>query len=202
MLRCFLVTAIILSSLASPTPTRAQTDPSETVEFAQERADLRNLRESLVEAIIAGDVEKQVTYAHPDIMTTWQNNDTANGHDGLRSFMEENLSKQKIFQGYTERPTSDVVSLYRDGTVAVAQGRSVPHYKFLGKEFDLENRWSATLLQDDGAWKIVSYHVSGNIADNPLLSAAKSSLIWVAFIGFAIGLIVGVVGMKMTKKIA
>ena len=57
----------------------------------------------------------------------------------------------------------------------IAVGKSVPHSKYLGMEFDLENRWTATLVKDDGQWKIAAYHVSSNIADNPILTLAKKS---------------------------
>jgi ketosteroid isomerase-like protein len=201
-LSLMLVPVLVVASARNLPAQQEATTATEAADFAAEREQLRALREAVVEAIIAGDIEAQLKYAHPEIVTTWQNNDTANGHDGLKHFMEDNLSKQKIFQGYTERPSSDVVSIYHDGTLAVAQGKSIPHYKFLGKEFDLENRWTATLLKEGEDWKIVGYHVSGNIADNPLLSAAKSSLIWVGLIAFAVGLVVGLVGGKLTKKSA
>jgi ketosteroid isomerase-like protein len=196
-----IIVPVLLVALISNLPAQQEaTTAAETADFATEREQLRALREELVEAILAGDIETQIKYAHPEIVTTWQNNQTANGHDGLKQFMEDNLSKQQIFQGYAQRPSSDVVSLYHNGTLAVAQGKSVPHYKFLGKEFDLENRWTATLLKEGDDWTIVGYHVSGNIADNPLLSAAKASLIWVGLIAFAVGLVVGLVGGKLTKK--
>ncbi len=62
---------------------------------------------------------------------------------------EINSGNEKVFQGYTERPTSDEVAILPGGDTAIAFGKSVPHYKWLGLEFDLENRWTATLLKAD-----------------------------------------------------
>lgn len=182
---------------AQETPPNTETESSEEAD----REQLRLLREALTEAVIAGDVEKQIEYVHADVVTVWQNNQIARGHDGLREFMGEISSgDENIFQGYTERPTSDEVRILPGGNTAIAYGKSVPHYKWLGIEFDLENRWTATLLKSDDQWKIAAYHVSGNIVDNPVLTAAKNSVYWVAGIALVIGLAVGVVGTKLAQN--
>ncbi len=79
--------------------------------------------------------------------------------------MEEmNGGSDRVFQGYVERPVSDDLAIFHDGDTAVAFGKSVPHYKYMGKEFNLENRWTATLVKSDGQWKLAAYHVSGEYA--------------------------------------
>ena len=110
---------------------------------------------------------------------------------------ENNAGNQKVFQGYTVKPTSDDIAILHGGDTAIAFGKSVPHYKLVGLEFDLENRWTATLVKDDGKWKIAAYHVSGNILDNPVLTAAKKSVYWAAGISLVIGLLVGAIGAKL-----
>ena len=115
--------------------------------------------------------------------------------------MEEmSAEKEDVFQGYTERPSSDAVRIMRGVDVAIAHGTSVPRYKLLGLDFDLENRWTATLLKQDGQWKIAAYHVSGDITDNPLLNAARNSLYWSAGVALLIGLVLGVVATKLLGK--
>lgn len=182
---------------AQETPAGAESESTEQADHEE----LRALREALTEAVIQGDVEKQVEYVHADVVTTWQNNQVARGADGLREFMKEtNSGSQKVFQGYTVPPTSDDIAILHAGDTAIAFGKSVPHYKLVGLEFDLENRWTATLVKDDGKWKIAAYHVSGNILDNPVLTAAKQSVYWVAGISLVIGLLIGAVGAKLMRK--
>lgn len=191
--------------MMSPKQALAQESLAEaTQSVSSEQTDLeqlRQLRETLTEAVIAGDVEKQVEFAVPDVVTIWQDNRVARGHDGLRELMS-NIKPQgeSIFQGYTERPSSDMVTVLPGGNTAIAYGQSIPHYKFLGQEFDLENRWSATLLKTDGQWKIATYHVSGNLADNPLLTAAKKSAYWIGGIALVVGIVVGATGSRMLGK--
>ena len=180
-----------------PSAAAPESETSEQADLQQ----LRQLRETLTEAVIAGDVEKQVEFATPDVVTIWQDNRVARGHDGLRELMSNIKPEgESIFQGYTERPSSDMVTILPGGNTAIAYGKSIPHYKFLGQEFDLENRWTATLVKTDGQWKIAVYHVSGNLADNPLLTAAKNSVYWVAGIALLVGIVAGATGSKLRGK--
>ncbi len=196
---------LVLLSTATVNETTAQeSPPAETDVESSRQADreqLRQLRESLTEAVIAGDVEKQIEYAVPDVVTIWQNNQVARGHDGLRDLLSEiDSGDENIFQGYTERPSSDQVTILPGGNTAIAYGKSVPHYKWLGLEFDLDNRWSATLLKTDGQWKLATYHVSGNIVDNPVLTAAKQTVYWAAGITLVVGILLGAIGAKLVGK--
>lgn len=135
---------LVILSFVTANPVMAQESaPAENQEASQQadREQLRQLRESLTEAVIAGDVEKQIEYAHPDVITIWQNNQVARGHEGLRDLLSDiGSGASNIFQGYTERPTSDDVTILPGGNTAIAYGKSIPHYKWLGQEFDLENR--------------------------------------------------------------
>lgn len=161
-------------------------------EAASIRKELQMLREGLVEALIAGDIEKQLTYAHEDIVTTWQNNRTTRGIKELKAFFEEmNRQGPKVFQGYKQQPTIDAPSIIYDGDTAVAAGVSVPSYKLLGMEFDLQNRWTATLVKQDGQWLIANYHVSANLLDNPILTAAKRFVYVIGGVGLLVGLALG-----------
>lgn len=158
--------------------------------------DLRAMREALADAVLAGDIEAQLTHAHENVVVTWQNNVVSRGHDGLREFFDEMElgGTNKVFRGYTERPTSDELTILYDGDVGIAFGSSVPHYKILGMEFDLENRWTATLVKENDRWLLASYHVSGNLLDNPVLDIAKRGVYLTGGIAATVGLLIGFFG--------
>ncbi|MFN0195484.1 MAG: YybH family protein [Planctomycetaceae bacterium] len=163
--------------------------------------ELRALREALTKAVAEGDVESQLAYAHEDIVVTWQNSQVVRGRDGLKTFMSEmNAGQDRVFQGYTVPPTSDDLTIIHQGNTGIAFGRSVPHYRYLGMEFDLENRWTATLVREDDGWKIAAYHVSANLFDNPVLDVSKRSIYWTGGIALAVGIIVGIIGSCCIKK--
>lgn len=187
---------------ATPDATPASSDNATTdaaVEADHEQ--LRLLREALTEAVVKSDVATQLQYVHDGVVTTWQNNRVTSGQEGLKSFMDEMTAGGEIvFQGYTVPPSSDDIAIMYEGPTAIAVGKSVPHYKYLGKEFDLENRWTATLVKKDGQWKLAAYHVSANMTDNPILDAAVNSIVWAVIISLLIGLVLGIVGTKLIGK--
>jgi ketosteroid isomerase-like protein len=163
--------------------------------------ELRALRQSLTEALTKQDVEGQLAHVHPNAVATWQNNRVVRGTDGLKKFLAEmNAGNEKVFQGYTVPPEADELTILYGGDTGIAFGKSVPHYKYLGMEFDLENRWTATLVKDDGKWKIAAYHVSGNIVDNPVLSIAKRSAMLLGGAGLAAGIVIGAIVTAILKK--
>jgi ketosteroid isomerase-like protein len=155
-------------------------------------SELRAMRVALTKAIESGDANAQVAYAHDNIVVTWQNHDVVRGTNDLKEFLDEmNSGGERVFQGYTEPPTADELTILHGGDTGIAFGKSVPHYKYLGMEFDLENRWTATLVRDGDQWKLAAYHVSGNILDNPLLSLAKRGAWYGGGLGLLAGLVVG-----------
>jgi len=167
--------------------------------------ELREFRERIVEAILADDIETQMQMAHPDVVTMWQDGRVARGHDGLETFLED-LGKgtDRGFLGYTQEPTPLELTAIYEGQVGFAHGTSISQYDLYGMEFELPNYWTATLLKDEGQWQLIGYHVSGNIADNPFLDAAKQGLYVAAGVPGAVGLLVGgivgwVIGRRKTQ---
>ena len=182
--------------LLHPAPLDAQIDPEPGTLIQDDDGalhdELRALRQELVDAIVEGDVEKQLQYAHPDIVVTWQHGETVTGHDGLREFLADIGARQgDVFKGYTQPPTPADLTVLHGGDVGVSYGTSVAHYEFAGQEFDLTNHWTATLVREGDGWKLAAYHVSANVLDNPLLNAAKAALYWAGGLGALVGLVVG-----------
>jgi ketosteroid isomerase-like protein len=159
------------------------------------------VRDALTKAVEDGDIEAQLAHASDDVVTTWQNNEVARGPDGLRDFLKQmDSGGERVFQGYKTKPTADDRATIYGGDTAIATGTSVPHYKYLGMEFDLENRWTATLVKEDDEWKIAAYHVSANVVNNPLLSAAKRALYWTGGVSLVVGMVLGGLLARMMNK--
>ena len=151
--------------------------------------ELRAMRKELVAAIVAGDIDTQLKYAHPDIVVTWQNHEVCRGHDGLRKFMKE--SGSSAFKGYKVEPEPDALTILHGGDTGISTGRSVGVYQVLGKEFEFENRWTATLVKENGRWLVAAYQVSLNALDNPILNGATRMITWAGGGAGALGLLVG-----------
>jgi len=159
--------------------------------------ELRTLRTQVLDAIKAGDVERTLTYVHPNVVVTWQNQEVCRGQQGLRDFY--NRMGKDAFRGYKDEPTPDELTILYGGDTGISFGRSVASYRVLGKEYEFTNRWSATLVKENGRWLLASYHVSNDTLDNPLVNIAKQSLYWVGGIGFVVGLACGVLVMRRRR---
>jgi hypothetical protein len=155
--------------------------------------ELREFRQKLITAVLADDVKTQTELTTPDVVTMWQDGRVVSGHDGLKKFLDElGKGSDRGFLGYAKEPTPLAPSMVIDDRFAFAHGTSVAQYQLYGMRFDLTNYWTAALVKDNGQWRMLGYHVSGNIADNPLLAAAKKSAYISAAAAGVVGLLVGV----------
>ena len=158
--------------------------------------ELRALRDVLVDGIVKQDMELLVKNVTKDVTVTWQNGELCRGEKQLRDFFERmQKAGSKAFKGYKVPPTADELTILHGGDTGISYGTSIGLFEVAGSEYELKNRWSATLVKEEGRWKLASYHVSMNVLDNPILNAAKGALVWVGvvalIVGAGIGLLVG-----------
>ena len=128
-------------------------------------------------------------FTTPDVVVTWQNNVVCRGQDELRKFYAS-MGKD-TFKSYKVEPTADHRTTIFGDDAGVVAGHSVGSYALMGKEYDFDNRWTATVVKVDGKWLVASYHVSLNALDNPIVNTATSSLYWALGGGLLLGLVVG-----------
>ena len=155
---------------------------------------LRETRKDIIAAIESRDVDRMLTYVHPDVVVTWQNGETTHGISELRSFYDR-LGKD-AFVSFKVPHQADRLSIIHGGDTAISAGHLVANYHLLGRDYEFTSRWTATLIQQDDKWLVAAYHVSLNALDNPILNTAKSFL-WLAGL---IGIIIGVASVSLLKK--
>jgi ketosteroid isomerase-like protein len=161
--------------------------------------ELRALRTQVLDAIKVGDVERTLTYVHPNLVVTWQNQEVCRGREGLREFY--NRMGKDAFRGYKVDPMPDELTILYGGDTGISFGSSVAAYRLLGKEYEFKNRWTATLVKENGRWLLASYHVSNNTLDNPLVNTAKRALYWAGVIGLIVGLALGLLVARRRKRL-
>jgi uncharacterized protein (TIGR02246 family) len=174
----------------TPTPPPAET-PAATDEAVHN--ELRALRDGLLDAISKGDIEKELSYFHPNAVITWHNAEVSRGRDGARAYMDRMLNgPNKVVESYKADVNVDELTILYGGDTGISFGSAIEHFKMAnGKTMDLPARWSATLVKENGQWLIANLHASDNLFDNPLLNAAKGALYWVGGVGLLLGLLVG-----------
>jgi ketosteroid isomerase-like protein len=186
----FVLLVILLLSVA---PAMAQTaTPEEEL-----HNELRALKTRLTDALNNDDIEAALRETHPNVVFTAMNNDVAHGHDGVRKYFETMMvGESRIVEDMTVSFEPDQLSAIYGGDNAIAAGSSKAHFKLAsGLEFDIDGRWTADLVRDNGQWLISAIHYSVNMFDNPLLNNAKRMAWYVgigaAFISLILGYFVG-----------
>lgn len=164
-----------------------------------DHVELRALGKTLIDGIEKGDMDLIEPLLHPNVVVTWQDGQVCKGPAAIRKFYDDMAAKsKKTFQGYKVRPTADEPTiLYSNATAGVVYGHNVGRFFLVGKEFEMPNRWTATMTKENGKWLLTSYHVSMNVLDNPLLNAVKM----IAMVGVPVAAILGVlIGWTLGKR--
>jgi len=140
-----------------------------------------------------GDIERELTFFHPNAVVTWHNAEVSRGRDGIRKYLTRMLQgPNKAVDSFNAEVNVDELTILYGGDTGVAFGSAVEHFKMAsGRNFDLPARWSATMVKEDGRWLIANLHASDNLFDNPLLDSAKRTIGWTGAIGLAVGLAIG-----------
>lgn len=155
--------------------------------------ELRALRDGLLDAMGKGDIERELTYFHPNAVITWHNAEVSRGHAGIRDYLKRMLEgPDKAVESFRADVTVDELTILYGGDTGISFGSAVEHFQMTnGRTFDLPARWSATLVKENGRWLISSLHASDNLFDNPLLNMARRMAWWAGGIALVAGLALG-----------
>jgi uncharacterized protein (TIGR02246 family) len=184
-----LIAAVMFLSLAV-LPVSSQAPPPKDEAVHNE---LRALRDGLVDAMNKGDIERQLTYLHPNIVVTALNGEVSRGRDGVRAyFLKMTTGPNRVVDTFHCEVAVDELTILYGPDTGIAFGSAVQSYKMAnGLKLDAKTRWTATLVREQGRWLVASLHASANLFDNPLLSMAKRTAYWAGGVSLVLGLIVG-----------
>jgi ketosteroid isomerase-like protein len=191
---------IALFILSISTPALSQTAPPEDPVHNE----LRALRDGLQDAIKKGDIERELSYLHPNVVVTWQNAEVSRGRDGVRKYLNKILSgPAKSVKSYRTEVTVDELTALHGANTGIAYGSSNDHFEMIGgTSVDFTGRWSATLIKEDGKWLIGSFHASSNLFDNPMLAMAQKLSYIIGILGLIGGLVIGYLFGRRRKAAA
>lgn len=164
--------------------------------------ELRALRDGLLAATNKGDIDELLTFCHRDIRFTTPDGRLHKGHAGVRKYLDEMLKGPNAYvkKFKADVTVDDLALLFGDDT-ALATGISVDQFEVAGgNKFQLTDRWSATVVKEDGKWLVVNYQSAPNVFNNPILEMAKQSLYWAGGVGLVVGLAVGAIGTRLLRR--
>ena len=187
-----------------PASLLAQTDPPAGGSQADQEAihnELRAFRDGLLDSVSKQDVNKMLSFLTRDVVVTWQNSEVIRGHEGVSEYFERvQGGTEKVFLGYLVPPTPDDLTILYDNRTGISFGNNTGRYMVAGREIQMRNRWTATLVKQGDRWLAASYHVSTDVLDNPVLDAAKSMMVWGITIAFLVGLAGALIVAKLLAK--
>jgi hypothetical protein len=102
----------------------------------------------------------------------------------------------------TVTPQADVLTQFVGENVGLCRGHSGEKFVLKsGETIDLTSAWTATLIKEDGVWKVAAAHVGVNFLDNPIIAKVTATNGKTALGGAAIGLAVGaLVGLFVRRR--
>lgn len=139
---------------------------------------LRAMRERFVAAYNRLDVEGMLAEVDENVTFTAMNGECVYGHEGVRDYYERMLQgpKASVKSTSVDAIEAERYSTIYGGQFAVAGGWADTSYLLSdGLKFSCRIRWTNCMAKIDGQWKIVSFHTSSNIFDNPILSMTKKA---------------------------
>lgn len=188
-----LLWVVLAGSLAGLTLTPATARQAKDAPEDPAHAELRKLRDGMIDAVNKDDRAKLMSLLHKNIVVTFMDGETVRGHDGVQKYFDAKLKgTPPVVQTYSVHPKVEELSIIYGGDTAISFGSSDDHFKLSrGLEFDVHNRWTATLVKEDGKWLLAAFHASTGIFDNPLLSATQRFAYWAGGGAAIVGLLVG-----------
>lgn len=199
-------TPIALSAafLALSTPALSQSPPQAAQTGTEaDHVALRKLKSELVQAINARDFETARTLVHKPMLATAVTQDSFNDFDSLVDFYNSLFTRDTLrMKEVRLNAEADELSQIYTGTFAITRGSTNEHYVLAdGRSFDLKGRWTATSIKEpEGNWRLLAIHSGTNFLDNPVLTAAAKSAMWVGIGAGVIGILLGFLVGRLTKR--
>jgi len=155
--------------------------------------EIRALRDGALIAYKDKDIDKLLTYLHPNVAFTIQNADVIRGHEAVRQFHERmSVGEDREVVSIVGEFKVDELSILHGDDTAIAIGSMDDEIELKqGLKFTLHSRWTATMVKEDGRWLVAAFHVSTNMFDN---GVSKLMLWWNTV---KVGAISGVVGLAV-----
>jgi hypothetical protein len=186
-----LVSSLVLAIACLSPMAEAQT-PAEDPNHAE----LRDLRDAAIKAVNSSDIDGFLKLVHPNIVFTGLDGRLSRGPEEVKAYFNRMITgpDRIVNSAQFDVNVDALTDLYGgDKSIGISHGTSKDSYNLTsGVKFELNTRWTATLIKENGKWMIGSFHLSADLFDNPLLEKSKELLVWSALGCGIAGLVIGV----------
>lgn len=163
---------------------------------------LRDLKATMSKALNERDLDTLVANVDPNVVFTTMNGDVCRGPEEIRAYFDKMMNGPgRIVKNVTVSFEADALTTLHGGDTGIAWGSSKDHYELMdGQTFDIQGRWSCTLVRNGDRWLIASFHYSANLFDNPILAKVKSLISRVGVATAIGGMLLGFLLGRMTAR--
>ena len=188
-IKAFCLAALCLVSVAS-----AQVTPDAT---AADHDGLRALQATMEEALNKRDLDALLANVDDNVAFTAMNAEAGYGKQHIRNYFDRMLNgPNKIVQNINVDFVPDQLSVFYGPDLAVSAGNAASHYELTnGLKFDINARWTATLVRKEGRWLVGAFHYSANVFRNPIMEQQRKFMLMagggVTIVFAAVAFIVG-----------
>lgn len=103
-------------------------------------------------------------------------------------------AKDALVIGMKTEPTVDILTRFIDENTGICYGSTKDTYTLKsGEQVTMTNRWSATVLKENGEWKVAMAHIGTDFMHNPVLDRTAASAKKLALGAGAGGLVLGII---------
>jgi ketosteroid isomerase-like protein len=165
--------------------------------------ELRTILGTVQTAINTQNYDAMLPVISKDIRATTITQEVMSNHAEVSAYFRKWFGPGGFLKKLDMRLNADeLTELSPDKTWGVVRGSAVETYTLSdGRVYPMPSRWTATVVKEsDGKWRLRTIHFGTNFLDNPILTEAKNAVKkWSAIAG-AIGLVVGLMVGRLTKR--
>ena len=155
--------------------------------------ELRQLKATMEKALNTRDLGAIVANVDPNVVFTTMNGDVCVGPEAIRQYFHKMLTAPgHIVKDVRVSFEVDALTTLYGGDTGVAYGSSRDHYELTnGEQFDINGRWTCTMVRQGDRWVIASFHYSANIFENPVLNRVKGLVMEAGIASAVLGVVLG-----------
>lgn len=161
--------------------------------------ELRALQAVMEQALNQGDLEGLLAHVDDDVVFTAMNAAVGRGKQGIRDYFNQMMvGPDRIVESVTMDLVPDGLSRFYGPEMATAAGSAPSRYVLTnGLDFEVDGRWTATLVRKQGRWLVATFHYSTDVFNNPVLDLQRK---WLLIAGGVFSLLLAAVAYLVGRR--
>jgi len=157
----------------------------------KDHQELRELMTKVVTAVNQKKIDELKPVLAREFVITMVDQTVITSFDGIKNFFNQYFGeKNALLKDLQIEPKAEVLTKFFSPEAGYTYGTSVDTYTLAaGKKVQMNSKWTATVIKEQGSWKLLNLHIGVSVIDNPLMKFGQSQKYLYGFIGFLVGAI-------------